>query len=382
VFDLDKNNSTKALGNDYNGDTLCINDNRFAICDSDVSLNIAGLIDSVVIQSATPGFDNYIFQTTYNSTTAQIKGQNTKKLIITDKTQNDTTELKKILLTINGILPPNIKPPTEFRISVKIYQGGCEIEAICYIRSYIRVTIGKPRDTILCHNNKPLNLFELLSGNDVTIGTWTPKLSTGTTFFDPKIDKPGVFTYELKGAKGCPSDSVKVKIGVVTVPSINLGKDTIICEDSTLTLNVPFTFEKYLWQDGSTRPDYRVSQAGTYHVVASTSGCISSDTITFRGINCRKCKFYAPNAFTPDANGTNDDFRLYSDCIPSVYKLQIYNRWGDLMFETTDFNEGWDGVFKGRAQLQGIYVYLVEIQTDYIEKPFYEKKKGDFMLMR
>jgi hypothetical protein len=52
------------------------------------------------------------------------------------------------------------------------------------------------------------------------------------------------------------------------------------------------------------------------------------------------------------------------------------------MFETTDFNAAWDGKFRGKEQVQGIYVYYAEIETEYKNKPFYEKKKGDFMLMR
>jgi gliding motility-associated-like protein len=311
-----------------------------------------------------------------------VSGVNTNRLVLTSKNINDSTQFKLALLGVIGNLPKGIKPPNEFKILVKIFQGECEIEAICTIRSIIRVEIGTPTDTLLCDSYAPLNLFTLLKGNDITIGEWTPKLSNGNTFFDPKIDKSGVFQYKVSGSFGCPSDSVKVKIEAIKVPSFSLGKDTSICVDSSRVITVSGNYDKYLWQDQSGNKSYTVTQPGVYFATASIKGCAVTDTLKLAPLNCKKCQFYAPNVISANNNGTNDDFRLYSDCVPTTYLLRVFNRWGDLVFQTTNFEEGWDGNFKGKEQVQGIYVYYVEIQTDYQNKPFYEKKKGDFMLMR
>ncbi len=382
IFDLDKNNSTGALGNDYNGDTLCIKDNNFRICDSDLGFGINGVIDSIVIAPAPNDFSNYKFTNTITSPSVQVQGANTNHFVLLDKNANDSSELKKVLIGLIGTLPNGIKPPTTFKIKVKVYQGECEVEAIATIHSIIRVTIGTPVDTVVCNYDKPLDLFILLKGNDVQIGEWSPKLNSGGTFFDPKLDKSGVYQYRISGSQGCPSDSVSVKIDLVTVPTTLLGKDTLICIDSARTISVAPIFDKYKWQDNTNSSTYTVSQGGRYYVTASLKGCTVTDTLNLTGINCKKCQFYAPNAISADNNGTNDDFHLYSDCLPKTFLLRIFNRWGDLMFETTDFNAAWDGKFKGKEQVQGIYIYYAEIETEYKNKPFYEKKKGDFMLMR
>ena len=69
-----------------------------------------------------------------------------------------------------------------------------------------------------------------------------------------------------------------------------------------------------------------------------------------------------PNAFTPDQNGSNDVFKGkgYTDAI-SDYSMAIYNRWGQLVFETDDPDEGWNGMLRnnGKESPQGVYVYKV-----------------------
>lgn len=382
VFDLDKDNSTKVQGSDYNGDTLCLNDNQFYICDNDVSLYIPGIIDSIVIKPIGTAFTNYTFLNSFTSANIQTSGQGTNKLTIIDKALNDTTDLKKLLLSVTGILPIGAQPPPEFKIEVKVYQGGCDAVAICTIRSLLRYNIGLPTDTIICDYYQPVNLFSLLKGNDIKIGVWTPSLSSGSTFFDPTKDKPGIYKYTLDGGAHCPSDSVKVKIETVNVPKTLLGNDTLLCIDSSRTIVAKLGMERYEWQDGSLGAAYTVAQSGRYFVTGSTKGCAVTDTIRFAPLNCKRCKFYAPNIISADDNGTNDDFHLYSDCVPDKFLLRIFNRWGDLVFETTDFETAWNGFFKEKLQSQDIYVYWAEIQTTYLGKPLIEYKKGDFMLIR
>ncbi|MBL0256907.1 MAG: gliding motility-associated C-terminal domain-containing protein [Bacteroidetes bacterium] len=65
-----------------------------------------------------------------------------------------------------------------------------------------------------------------------------------------------------------------------------------------------------------------------------------------------------PNAFTPNEDGINEIFLPLGSEV-STYDLRIFNRWGQLIFETDDQNKGWDGRFHGRAQQDGIYLYKV-----------------------
>lgn len=80
---------------------------------------------------------------------------------------------------------------------------------------------------------------------------------------------------------------------------------------------------------------------------------------------------YVPNAFTPNGDGTNDDFKpsLYN-VLPDSYSMLIFDRWGNLIFQTTDINEGWDGRVKGKSAIAQIDTYVWKIYVkDYTGKP-------------
>jgi gliding motility-associated-like protein len=67
---------------------------------------------------------------------------------------------------------------------------------------------------------------------------------------------------------------------------------------------------------------------------------------------------YIPNAFTPNSDGRNDVLRVYGTERVTVFHLQIFNRYGQLVFETRDKNKGWDGRFNGQWVNNGGYAYV------------------------
>lgn len=84
-----------------------------------------------------------------------------------------------------------------------------------------------------------------------------------------------------------------------------------------------------------------------------------------------------PTAFTPNANDVNDRFRgiLNGDCEITAYHLMVFNRWGEKVFETTTWNEGWDGVFEQENQETMMFTWHVEYQVEGSEK-LYEQSGG------
>jgi gliding motility-associated-like protein len=70
--------------------------------------------------------------------------------------------------------------------------------------------------------------------------------------------------------------------------------------------------------------------------------------------------FYIPNAFTPDGDGTNETFKCYGLNIEE-FRMEIYNRWGELVFESTDVNFGWDGIYQGRKLDPDVYDYYLQV---------------------
>jgi gliding motility-associated-like protein len=69
-----------------------------------------------------------------------------------------------------------------------------------------------------------------------------------------------------------------------------------------------------------------------------------------------------PNAFTPNGDGRNDVLLVYGNVIQALH-LQVFNQWGEKVFESYDKNTGWNGTCKGKQQPSGVYVYTVHVTT-------------------
>ena len=180
---------------------------------------------------------------------------------------------------------------------------------------------------------------------------------------------------------GCATFPAYTNIEVIPTPAPNLGPDTIICTRGSLPVLNPGTFDSYLWQDGSTSANYTLAQEGTFSVeVMDIYGCVGMDTVMLREI-C-PTRIYAPTAFSPNDDGRNDSFKIYGGDFLTM-RLTIFSRWGELLFESTDPEEAWDGTFKGKGMPEGIYVWQLEYEGYAANgSTFVRADSGSFVLLR
>lgn len=100
--------------------------------------------------------------------------------------------------------------------------------------------------------------------------------------------------------------------------------------------------------------------------VVDTAGCVAMDSVSV--FVALRRPVYAPNAFSPNNDGVNDNFTLYGTVAATQIKyLRIYNRWGNLVFENTDFPLGepalgWDGFYKGERLGNDVFAYVAEVE--------------------
>lgn len=86
-----------------------------------------------------------------------------------------------------------------------------------------------------------------------------------------------------------------------------------------------------------------------------------------------------PNAFSPNNDGQNDLFRISNITDEKLIDFKVFNRWGTILFRTSDPREGWDGSYKGQVQPVGVYGYVIRIgYTD----GYVETYKGTVTLLR
>lgn len=95
-----------------------------------------------------------------------------------------------------------------------------------------------------------------------------------------------------------------------------------------------------------------------YRVIAHQMGMENIQSVSNTITVIERSKYYIPNAFTPNGDGLNDTFGIIGKGITN-YHLQIYNRWGNLIFESTDTQVQWDGSYLDELVPEGTYVYKI-----------------------
>jgi gliding motility-associated-like protein len=115
-----------------------------------------------------------------------------------------------------------------------------------------------------------------------------------------------------------------------------------------------------------------------YKVVASTvAGCKGEAYVNVRVY--KGPDIYVPTGFTPNGDGKNDRFTPFPVGMKSYNYFRIFNRWGQLVFQTRRLNDGWDGTIGGQLQPEGIYVWMIEGLT---KDDRVISKKGTIMLIK
>jgi gliding motility-associated-like protein len=170
----------------------------------------------------------------------------------------------------------------------------------------------------------------------------------------------GTYYVGFKTALGC--DSIKIyQVTVFKDPaSIKLGADTCLEGRDSIMLYTEPGFDQYLWNNQSSKNFYYAAkQAGTYTV--KVSNLCGSKTATVNVNALCDPEFYLPSAFTPNADRLNDLFRIPPNSGFQLINMQVFNRWGQLVFDGKENSPGWDGNFKRNPQPAGLYPYRIEI---------------------
>lgn len=187
---------------------------------------------------------------------------------------------------------------------------------------------------------------------------------------------------------GCPK-AVSDTMVVTVVPRINAfaGNDTTVVANQPLQLNASGGF-LYTWSPtvGLNNPSVAnpvvllnaSHDSVTYKVRVEKDGCFADDDIKVIVFKTAP-DIFTPSAFTPNGDGRNDYLKPIAVGMKSVNTFKVFNRWGQVIFNSTVIGRGWDGKFGGKEQSPGTYVYFAE-GTDYLGKSIF--KKGTVVLIR
>jgi gliding motility-associated-like protein len=168
-----------------------------------------------------------------------------------------------------------------------------------------------------------------------------------------------------------------IKVSAKPKPIVSLGIDTTFCKFKPVVLATGNTgYDSYLWSTGEVTPTILVNQTGTYYVTVTKSDCEASDTIkVFPG----DCDIYIPSAFTPNNDNLNETFGVIENAYVQNFSLQIFSNWGQVIFNSNDINQKWNGTFKGKDMPNGAYVWILNYINSKGKKI---NEQGTVMLIR
>jgi gliding motility-associated-like protein len=217
---------------------------------------------------------------------------------------------------------------------------------------------------------KTINIFDLprfLIGPDTSIcsGTsFTKRIdkenttilwSTGDTDSFTEVSSDGIL-WAQRLANGCVFRDSMV-VAVISPPVIVLGPDTLLCGGGQKIIDVRSSEATYIWSDGYSGGGERViTSTGSYSVIVENKCGTATDDINLEFLPYA-CDIFMPNAFSPNGDGLNDVFRPSGNII--MKSMEVYNRWGELLYESSGETFAWDGNANGQRVQQGVYFFII-----------------------
>ena len=264
------------------------------------------------------------------------EGTYTVSLTVTDNNGTSTTEQTITVLDCSGGNPPN----ANFTYDGDLCQGSC------------------------------LDFQDLSSGNP-TSWEWnfdgaTPATSTAQNPTNVCFDTPGQYNVSLTVTNASGTSTFTFPININAAPGIVAFGDTTIDVGGTAILNaevfgpgtIQWTPSNTLNCDDCFEVEAQPVITTTYTVsITDNNGCSGIAQVTVE-VEVDEI-LGVPSAFSPNNDGKNDILRVLGDGIQSM-NFRIFNRYGQLVYESTDQDEGWDGTFNGDRLNQGVFAYILE----------------------
>jgi gliding motility-associated-like protein len=240
--------------------------------------------------------------------------------------------------------------------------------------------------------NEPLNKGKKMHPNNepIFIGRafWLPSQVQLDAYFTGQIDDIHIYNRPLN------EDEIKALYnGISPVPITITASNPTPCggDKITFTANGAANTSKYQWKvdgvnQGTNSKNFvynSTNKTADYQVkitveVTDEDVCFPQKPIVVdKTINIKFCsttiptasnKILIPNIFTPNGDGTNDTWEIFNPTSGSDLIIEIYNRWGELVFYSKGYSQPWDGTYKEKPVPEGTYAYIVRIGNDMVLK--------------
>lgn len=247
---------------------------------------------------------------------------------------------------------------------------GCTDEADIEIEVYLfDIMIDGP--DVICENDTVTLTLTNNSEGDNFDYNWFPDANIisgdGTTEVTVTASEPTEFGVIVTNLDNNCLDSTFFLLDVSVIDGEIYADpiDPYQCTESEIGISNPDSDWTFVWNNGETGPVIvdTIMNDTTYTVtVTDENGCTEeySILITPQIPNCDENDVFLPNAFSPNNDGVNDEFKVRSNYIKQI-DFVIYNRWGEEIFRTNDKNVGWDGIYNGEELAPDVYTFALNV---------------------
>ncbi len=182
----------------------------------------------------------------------------------------------------------------------------------------------------------------------------------GTTDATFLVTDPGTYHVQWLHPE-CEWDADSIVVEYVSAPFTGFTGDLEICNGATVVIGgTPVPDVNYSWSDGSTEMPRTVNSEGLYTLIATVDGCSFTDSVAVLESDCDHL-VELPNVFTPNGDGSNAVFMPISMLGVDRLSFTVYNRWGQVVFQTTSMDLNWDGrTGAGKPVPDGVYFWILE----------------------
>ena len=243
--------------------------------------------------------------------------------------------------------------------------NGCTNSDTIYIDYFLNQDLDLGNDTIICEN-----IAWQISLN--VTGAVRYEWQDGTTGANYTISTDGMYWVNAYDVNNCPiSDTIIVTTEAVPSEILYVPTDTTICNKNGITVTAfsPYATD-YLWEGESafyeqndvTNTAFIITYPGTYSITASNRCAGITQFLEVEEEDCG-CYPFVPNGFTPNDDGRNDVFKVFSNCLIQGFEMSVYDRWANQVYFSTDATAGWDGTFRGQQLQTGVYVWQMRFSA-------------------
>jgi len=214
-------------------------------------------------------------------------------------------------------------------------------------------------DTLIC----PGNSFTLDATSPGATYLWQDN-STNATYSDTV---PGIYHVQVTNACGSGSDTIIVS--PFPAPVSNMQDTVLTCGVNELLLDAQNPGATYYWSTNESTPSITVSETGQYWVEIEVCGTTLTDSVSVEFTTTSNNTFNPPNTFSPNGDGMNDFYQVQGNFNNiSNFSAIVYNRWGQVVYSSSDHNFQWNGEHGGHIVPGGVYYVVFRMRSECDEK--------------